>query len=102
MYRVLGALVAGRDHSSDTAREDVAQLLASSCRLLSLTGPDLINSTSVSVAASSVERAELLVEAAHELAAAQNLIASVQLADGRFRARFIRLPDEAGSLSGGQ
>lgn len=102
MYRVVGALVAGRDHSSDTAREDVVQLLASSCRLLSFSGPDLIDSTSVTVAVSSVEQAERFADVAEELAAAHSLIASVQLAEGRFRVRFTRLRETAGSVGGGQ
>jgi hypothetical protein len=104
MHRVLGALVAGRNrnHGSDTAREDVPQLLAFSCRLLSLTEPGLVNSTSLSVAVSSFGQAEALVEAAHELAAAHGLIASVQLTDGRFRVRFLRLQRDPGVLSAQQ
>lgn len=100
MYRVLGAIVAVGNYGSGTSKEQVAQLLASSCRVLSLTSPESITATSVSAAVSSLEQAELLAKAADELAAAHHLIAAVQLTNHRFRVRFLRLPNDPGTLSG--
>jgi len=100
MNRVLGAIFAAGRHDSDTSQEQVARLLASSCRVLSLTSPESISATSVSAAVSSLEQAEVLAKAADELAAAHHLIAAVQLTNHRFRVRFLRLPSDPGTLSG--
>ncbi len=100
MHRVLGAIVAISNHGSGTSQRQSTQLLASSCRLLSLTSPELVSATSVSVAVSSLEQAGLLAEAANELAAAHHLIAAVQLGNHRFRVRFLRLPGDSGFPSG--
>jgi len=101
MYRVLGAFVCGLDDQvGDTSSDGIARLLASSCRLLSCTSPELISATSVSAAVSSLRQAELLAATADELAAAHRLIAAVQLANGRLRVRFLR-QENLGILSGG-
>ncbi len=100
MYRVLGAILAAGNHGGGTSQRQITQILASSCRLLSLTSPESVSATSVSAAVSSREQADLLAQVANELAAAYHLIAAIEPGHDRLRVRFVRLPDDAGFLRG--
>jgi len=99
MYRVLGALVAGRRHKGENSPDEVERLLVSAIRLLISTPPMLISSTSVYAATSTPEQAELLAQTAFEIASENHLVAVIELGSGSFRVKF-RRPDDLGTSSG--
>jgi hypothetical protein len=101
MHRVLGALVAGqnRNHRSDTRSDATVQLLESACHLFDSTSPGAISSTSV-YAAASLQEAQCLAEAAHQLATEHRLLALVEFGDGRLRVKFLSVQRDPGGVDG--
>lgn len=99
MYRALGAFLSARNGPGPDTSAENGSVVSSSCRLLSFSSSDIIRAVSVSVAVPSGGRAEELIAGAEELAATYGLIASVELAGGRLRVRFLRQLEERGTLS---